>query len=37
MIAVVFQSAFCTEIHENKFLKLFLTLAYQNDLKKLKK
>jgi hypothetical protein len=36
MIAVTFQSTFHTEIHENKFLKLFLTSAYQNKLKKLK-
>jgi hypothetical protein len=37
IIAVAFQSTFRTEIHENKFLKLFLTSSYQNDLKKLKK
>jgi hypothetical protein len=36
MIAVAFQNTFHTEIHENKFLKIFLISAYQNYLKKLK-
>jgi hypothetical protein len=41
VVAVVFQSAFCSEMNQykkNYFLKkLFFTLAHQNDLKTLKK
>jgi hypothetical protein len=42
MITVAFQSVFYLKIHQNNiyflfFLKLFLKLAYQNDLKTPKK
>ena len=40
-VAVAFQSVFYSEMYRNNiffiFLKLFLTLAYQNDLNILKK
>jgi len=41
VVAVVFQSFFCSKIHQNNiffiFKKLFLILAYQNDMKTQKK
>jgi hypothetical protein len=41
VVAVAFQSAFHSKIHQNNiffiFKKLFLTSVYQNDLKILKK
>ena len=38
MVLVAFQSAFSYKMHQNSFFfKLFLTSAYQNDLKTQKK
>jgi hypothetical protein len=41
VVAIVFQSVFCSEMHQNNVFfilkNLFLTSAHQNDPKKLKK